>query len=299
MCFPKYITVCVCACVYFYSCWITEEFYIVDFIFPVTIFFPGVSELSLIFHRLVMDSFYLFTSEILLLEKDSFYNITYSWLGIDGIRNLLLICHSGKVTPGSFENLVKFGAVSWQSWNFLIHFIVTRQKGSAIVSLSKQKSDGFLNVLSVFWQGGAGGSWRKHAVWSNTCGGLPPSCYCRFSAISKMLCLPAWIQWQQREMYFSLVWVTCQNFWQLLLLLSASTETTENGSGSRITPNLIGFHCTRVQESWGNPGKGESGNKHYNIFMAWIQTNLAISTDFSFTLQTPKCHSLRFPIPLQ
>lgn len=88
-----------------------KNFTIVDFIFPVTIFF-GVSELSLIFHRLVMDSFYLFTSEILLLEKDSFYNITYSWLGIDGIRNLLLICHSGKVTPGSFENLVKFGAVS-------------------------------------------------------------------------------------------------------------------------------------------------------------------------------------------
>lgn len=83
-----------------------------DFIFPVTFFFHGVSELSLIFHRLVMDSFYLFTSEILLLEKGSFYNITYSWLGIDGERNLLLICHSGKVTPGSFENLVKFGAVS-------------------------------------------------------------------------------------------------------------------------------------------------------------------------------------------
>lgn len=61
-----------------------------------------------------MDSFYLFTSEVLLCEKDSFYNITYSWLGIDGIRNLLLMCHSGKLTPGSFANLVKCGAVSRQ-----------------------------------------------------------------------------------------------------------------------------------------------------------------------------------------
>lgn len=31
-------------------------------------------------------------------EKDSFPNITYSWLGIDGIRNLLLMCHCGKLT---------------------------------------------------------------------------------------------------------------------------------------------------------------------------------------------------------
>lgn len=31
-------------------------------------------------------------------EKDSFSNITYSWLGIDGIRNLLLMCHCGKLT---------------------------------------------------------------------------------------------------------------------------------------------------------------------------------------------------------
>lgn len=61
-----------------------------------------------------MDSFYLFTSEVLLCEKDSFYNITYSWLGIDGIRNLLLMCHSGKLTLGSFVNLVKCGAVSRQ-----------------------------------------------------------------------------------------------------------------------------------------------------------------------------------------
>lgn len=45
-----------------------------------------------------MDSFYLFTSEVLLCGKDSFYNITYSWLGIDGIRNLLLMCHCGKLT---------------------------------------------------------------------------------------------------------------------------------------------------------------------------------------------------------
>lgn len=34
--------------------------------------FPCGSDLSLIFHRLVMDSFYLFTSEVLLCEKDSF-----------------------------------------------------------------------------------------------------------------------------------------------------------------------------------------------------------------------------------
>lgn len=61
-----------------------------------------------------MDSFYLFTSEVLLCEKDSFYNITYSWLGIDGIRNLLLMCHRGKLTLGSFANLVKCGAVSRQ-----------------------------------------------------------------------------------------------------------------------------------------------------------------------------------------
>lgn len=46
-----------------------------------------------------MDSFYLFTSEVLLcVKKDSFSNITYSWLGIDGIRNLLLMCHCGKLT---------------------------------------------------------------------------------------------------------------------------------------------------------------------------------------------------------
>ena len=65
---------------------------------PQSPFFPHVSEPSLIFHRLVMDSFYLFTSEVLLCEKDSLYNITYSWLGIDGIRNLLLMCHCGKLT---------------------------------------------------------------------------------------------------------------------------------------------------------------------------------------------------------
>lgn len=59
-----------------------------------------------------MDSFYLFTFEVPLCEKDSFYNITYSWLGIDGIRNLLLMCHCGKLTLSSFANLVKFGVVS-------------------------------------------------------------------------------------------------------------------------------------------------------------------------------------------
>lgn len=31
-------------------------------------------------------------------EKDSFPNITYSWLGIGGIRNLLLMYHCGKLT---------------------------------------------------------------------------------------------------------------------------------------------------------------------------------------------------------
>lgn len=31
-------------------------------------------------------------------EKDSFPNITYSWLGIGGIRNLLLMCHCWKLT---------------------------------------------------------------------------------------------------------------------------------------------------------------------------------------------------------
>lgn len=53
-----------------------------------------------------MDSFYLFTSEVLLCEKDSFYNITYSWLGIDGIRNLLLMCHCGKLTPVHLRTLL-------------------------------------------------------------------------------------------------------------------------------------------------------------------------------------------------
>lgn len=53
-----------------------------------------------------MDSFYLFTSEVLLCEKDSFYNITYSWPGIDGIRNLLLMCHCGKLTPVHLRTLL-------------------------------------------------------------------------------------------------------------------------------------------------------------------------------------------------
>lgn len=53
-----------------------------------------------------MDSFYLFTSEVLLCEKDSFYNITYSWLGIDGIRNLLLMCHCGKLTRVHLRTLL-------------------------------------------------------------------------------------------------------------------------------------------------------------------------------------------------
>lgn len=53
-----------------------------------------------------MDSFYLFTSEVLLCEKDSFYNITYSWLGIDGIRSLLLMCHCGKLTQVHRQTLL-------------------------------------------------------------------------------------------------------------------------------------------------------------------------------------------------
>lgn len=71
-----------------------------------------------------MDSFYLFTSEVLLcVKKDSFSNITYSWLGIDGIRNLLLMCHCRKLTLVHLRTLlnlvwsadrVKFWVVSQQ-----------------------------------------------------------------------------------------------------------------------------------------------------------------------------------------
>lgn len=74
---------------------------------------------SLIFHVLVMDSLYLYMSEVVLCKKDSFYNITYSWPGMDGIQNLLLMCHSGKLSLPSFVILVKSGLVSKQFHTFL------------------------------------------------------------------------------------------------------------------------------------------------------------------------------------
>lgn len=82
---------------------------------------------SLIFHVLVMDSLYLYMSEVVLCKKDSFYNITYSWAGMDGIQNLLLMCHSGKLSLPSFVILVKSGLVSKQLSNAFPTFLQKQQ----------------------------------------------------------------------------------------------------------------------------------------------------------------------------
>lgn len=94
-----------------------------------------------------MDSFYLFTSEVLLCEKDSFYNITYSWLGIDGIRNLLLMCHCGKLTLVHLQTLLN-SVWSADTAKFRICSLNGGQRAYCCFSLIQgNKFKSYLNLL--------------------------------------------------------------------------------------------------------------------------------------------------------